>query len=236
MAKLKRMVAPRTWPIERKNKKFTISPSPGPHAKKECLPLGIILRDMLGYAKNLRETKKILKSGAVKVDGKIIKSHNFPVGLMDVITLVRPDGSDESFRAVPKKEGLRVVSIGKEETNIKPLKVIGKRFVRGNKMQISLHDGKNIIGSRDVSTGDVILYEIDRKASGGIIKMKKGALAVITRGRNTGAVGRIDKIIITMNPKPNQVVIAISNEKLVIPKDYVFVLGDEKLSIKLGEE
>ncbi|MFC2143717.1 30S ribosomal protein S4e, partial [Candidatus Aenigmatarchaeota archaeon] len=37
---LKRLAAPRFWPIERKNKKYIISPKPGPFAKEDSIPLG----------------------------------------------------------------------------------------------------------------------------------------------------------------------------------------------------
>lgn len=236
MAKLKRLMAPKMWPIERKTKKYTITPSPGPHSKNDCLPLGIVIRDLLRYARTLKEVNLILKNGIVKIDGRMRKHYNFPVGLMDVITLSKQDGVDESFRIVPKKEGLRLVKINKDESSIKPLKVVSKKFLHGKKIQISLHDGTNIIGNNEMSTGDVIVYEFDKKKINSIIKMKKGAVALITHGRNMGAVGKIEKIIITMNPKPNQIVLAIGNTKLTIPKDYVFVLGEEKPLINLGEE
>ena len=56
---LKRLAAPANWQIPRKVHKFVVRPLPGPHAMSESLPLLLIVRDILKYADNAREAKKI---------------------------------------------------------------------------------------------------------------------------------------------------------------------------------
>lgn len=52
---LKRKPAPKTWPIHRKEQVWTIKPRPGPHPISRCLPLTLVVRDILGFAKTRKE-------------------------------------------------------------------------------------------------------------------------------------------------------------------------------------
>ena len=126
---LKRLPAPRHWPIKRKEAKFTTRVIPGPHPKEHCLTLAVLLREILGYADNMREVKAILSSGQVKVDGVIRKDGRFPVGLMDVLEITT---SGERFRLLPKlKGGLKLVSIGDAEAKYKLCRIETKTMVKG---------------------------------------------------------------------------------------------------------
>ena len=53
---------------------------------------------------------------------------------------------------------------------------------------------------------------------------------MIVEGKNVGTVGKIQKIIITRSPKPNIVTLE-AKEKIVVPKDFVFVIGESKPAI-----
>lgn len=57
-------------------------PSAGPHKLRESLPLIVFLRNRLKYALNYRETKQIVKSRAIHVDGKIRTDMMYPAGFM----------------------------------------------------------------------------------------------------------------------------------------------------------
>src|SRR3989338_3789695 len=100
MAHLRRLVASRHFPIARKIRKFTISPSAGPHGKKDCIPLGIIVRDMLKLAETAKEMKKIISAGDVLIDGRSRNDHKFPVGIMDVVEIPK---TKQCFRMIAKE-------------------------------------------------------------------------------------------------------------------------------------
>jgi ribosomal protein S4E len=51
------------------------------------MPLGVILRDVLDLAHNLREAKRMLATRQVLVDGRIETDLGRGVGLMDVLTV-----------------------------------------------------------------------------------------------------------------------------------------------------
>src|SRR3989344_2134306 len=110
---LKRLMMPPSWQIKRKGIKFVIRPNSGPHSFDLSFPLGLIIRDVLGYAKNLREADIILQERSVFVDGIRRKDSKFPVGLMDTI---RIEESNDNFRVVLNEKGkLSIIKIKNDE-------------------------------------------------------------------------------------------------------------------------
>ncbi|MFW9924331.1 MAG: 30S ribosomal protein S4e, partial [Candidatus Thorarchaeota archaeon] len=94
----KRVSSPRNWTLERKTFKFSIRADPGPHTREMCIPLGILLREVLKLAETTRELKIILNKKLVKIDGRVITNTRFPVGLMDVIEI---DELKKKYRILP---------------------------------------------------------------------------------------------------------------------------------------
>jgi small subunit ribosomal protein S4e len=116
MAHLKRLGIPKNWPMPRKGSKFAVRPSSGPHAIMECMPLRVILRDVLGYADNAKESMHILSQGMVLVDKKPRKRSRFPVGLMDVIEI---PAAKKYFRMVTGKAGLVLEKMDESQASFK---------------------------------------------------------------------------------------------------------------------
>ena len=65
---LKRLASPKSWPIKKKGIKWVKRPFPGPHSFKLGLPITIVLREMLCYAKTLKEVRSILNNKEILVD------------------------------------------------------------------------------------------------------------------------------------------------------------------------
>ena len=227
---LKRLAAPKIWKIERKTKKFTIAPRPGPHPKEMCIPLGIIIRNYLKITETLKETKKLLNQRIVKVNGKIRRDHKFPVGLMDVIEI-----GNVAYRVIPGNSGFQLKEI--KDKNIKLSKIVNKTSVKGGKIQLNLHEGWNVlIDQKDkdkFKTGDVLVIDLSKNKIKDVIKFEKGALALIIGGRNLGKVGKIEKIKIVRSSKPNMVVLKINGNRVAVPVHYIFVVGKDKPVIEL---
>ena len=55
---LKRLNAPKSWPVPRKSNVWVTSPNPGPHSLDGCMPLSVVLRDMLKVVDTAAEAKK----------------------------------------------------------------------------------------------------------------------------------------------------------------------------------
>jgi len=233
-SRLKRKPAPVFWPIHRKDSLWTVKPSSGSHSLQTCVPLTLVLRDMLGVAQTRKEGKLILSQGKVLVDGKIRKQDNLPVGLMDVISI--PD-MDKYYRLMPSHKGLVLAPISKEESNIKLVRVEDKHTV-SNGVQIALHDGsvmlvkvadpKNPI-EVTYETFDVLKITYPERQITETLKTKEGNLAIITGGKNIGKMGKIVEIEKTEAKKRRQALVMVEDaqgQRYQTILDFVFSIGE----------
>jgi small subunit ribosomal protein S4e len=236
---LKRLPAPKHWPIKRKHGKFTTRPIPGPHAKEECLTLTIVLREVLNIAENMREVKAILSTGDVSVDGRPRKDPRFPVGLMDVIEF---KSSGERYRLLPKRQGgLRLVNIDENESKFKLGRIQKKMMAPGGKCQLTLHDGRNILlpeGAKpaDYNTLDTLMISVPSQEITDSMKLESGAYAVVTQGRNVGMEGKVVAIEKRIGTHASTVTVQNPDgERFQTALEYVFVIGKDKPKINLED-
>ncbi len=228
---LKRQSAPVFWKIHRKQKRFILNASPGPHKKQKSYPLGIILRDVLSKATSMREARRILSKGKVKVDGKVRRDVNYPLGLMDVIELI-PTG--QFFRLVPKESKLLVpVEIPNHEKGVKFTKISSKVTIKGGQLQYGFHDGKTMISDQSLTVGDSCLLDLEKMTIQDVVKFEKGNTGLITSGENAGSIGRIEDIKDGLFSLPKRVMISLKERSVELPADIVMAVGLEKPSIKV---
>ena len=242
-ARLKRKPAPRFWPIHRKELPWIVKPSSGPHSLQNCLPLTLVLRDILGVAQTRREAKMILAQGKVQIDGKVRRKDDFPVGLMDVISI---SDMNKYYRLMPSHKGLVLNPISKEEANFKLVRVEDKTTVK-NGMQIAFHDGSNMLvkvadpkNPKEVTydTFDVLKITYPEKQVALSLKTKEGNLAVITGGKNIGKQGKIVEIEKTEAKKRRQALVVVEDAQGVRYQtilDFVFSIGEAEPLIGLPE-
>ena len=242
-ARLKRKPAPRFWPIHRKEMPWIVKPSSGTHSLESCLPLTLVLRDMLGVAQTRKEARMILSEGKVQVDGKIRRKDDFPVGLMDVISM--PDAG-KYYRVVPSHKGLVLTLVTKEEASFKLVRVEDKATVSGG-MQIALHDGSNMfVKVVDPKKPEEVLYDtfdilkltLPAKEVALSLKTKEGNLALITGGKNIGKQGKIVEIEKTEAKKRRQALVVVEDEtgaRYQTILDFVFSIGEAEPLIATSE-
>ena len=243
VGRLKRKPAPRFWPIHRKEAVWIVRPSSGPHSLEKCLPLSLVLRDILKVAETRKEAKKIISQGKVYVDGKVRRKDDFPVGLMDVISM--PD-LNKFYRVLPSHKGLFLNPIGKEEARFKLLRVEDRTIVKNGTSQFAFHDGTNLrIKAEDLENPEII-YESFATLKLGLpekqildqLKTKKGNIAVITGGKNIGKQGKIVEIEKAVAKKRRNALVVIEDEKgdhYQTILDFVFSIGGAKSLISLPE-
>ncbi|XHH07565.1 MAG: 30S ribosomal protein S4e [Candidatus Bathyarchaeia archaeon] len=238
-ARLKRKPAPKFWPIHRKELPWVVKPSSGPHSLQKCLPMTLVLRDMLGVAETRKEGKLILSEGKVQVNGKVRKQDDFPVGLMDVISM--PD-SNQYYKVVPSHKGLVVTPISKEDAKQKLVRVEDKTVTTVG-VQIALHDGTNmLIKVADpknpvevkYETFDILKVNIADGEVVEVIKTKEGNTAVITGGKNIGVKGKIVEIEKTEAKKRRQALVVIEDDKgarYQTVLDFIFTIGSNEQQV-----
>ncbi|MBN2229567.1 MAG: 30S ribosomal protein S4e [Candidatus Thorarchaeota archaeon] len=234
---LKRLPAPRHWPIKRKAGKFTTRVIPGPHPREHCMTLALILREVLDYAESMREVRAILSTGQVKVDGKIRKDPRFPVGMMDVIEITT---SGERFRLIPKKRGgLKLVKIDETEAGFKLCRVEKKTMVKGGVVQLGLHDGRILRLPENekpekYSTLDTLKVAIPDQKLMNSISLEKGVYAIVSRGKNIGIQGKIIEIAKRLGTHASTVTLEDpEGNRFQTALEYVFVVGKTNPEVSL---
>jgi small subunit ribosomal protein S4e len=242
---LKRKPAPRFWPIHRKEFTWVVRPSPGPHSLQNCLPLAVVLRDILGLAQTRKEAKTIVSQGKVLVDRKVRKKDNFPVGLMDIVSM--PD-ADKNFRIVPSKKGLILQPISKEEAVFKLCRIEDRTVIKNGHVQLNLHDGSNLLvkaadaenQKEDVyKTLDTIKLSLPEKQILESIKTKEKGFAIITGGKNIGRYGKIVEIEKAEGKKSRNAFVTIEDAKgdrYQTILNFIFTIGETQPIISVPEE
>lgn len=226
---LKRLVAPRSWSIARKQNVWTTRPMPGKHSLEGAIPISTILRDYLNVCDTNREAKFILNSGAVLIDQRVVRKPKYPVGLMDVISL---PAMKRHYRTMIDDHGrLRFVEIKAAESKWKLLRIENKTVVKGGKVQLNLHDGTNMLSDEKVKTGDVLQVALPDMKIKKVLEFKEGSQAFIMGGAHVGSLSEIKGIEITRSTKPNLVMY----DGFQTIKSYSFVVGDKKSLVNLPE-
>jgi small subunit ribosomal protein S4e len=243
VGRLKRKPAPRFWPIHRKEDVWIVRPSSGPHSLEKCLPLSIVLRDILKVAETRKEAKKIITQGKVYVDGQVRLKDDFPVGLMDVISM--PD-LNKFYRVLPSHKGLFLNPISKEEAGFKLFRVEDRTIVKNGNSQFALHDGTNMLVTGKDPDNPEVVYETFATLKLGLpekqvldqLKTEKGNIAIITGGKNIGKHGKIVEIEKTVAKKRRNALVVVEDEKgdrYQTILDFVFSVGGAKSLISLSE-
>jgi small subunit ribosomal protein S4e len=198
------------------------------------MPLNVLLRDELKYAKTAREAKYLVKQGNVIVDGKPRLDEKFPVGLMDVVAL---PASKENLRVLPDNNGkLRLQPIAEDEARFKLVRVTGKSTLPGNRTQLNFHDGQNLVIAAEADNygvNDVIKLKVPEKEILDHVEFKEMQLSIITGGRSQGAQG----MIIGLGPEPGWkktcIIRTTNGVDIRTLAGYVFVVGSKEPLIAL---
>ena len=218
---MKRLTMPRSWPLPRKSSVWIQKPNPCGHPLDLCMPMGVILRDVLGVAQNRREAKKILHSKLVKVDGAIETDIGRGVGLMDVLTV-----GDVSYKCILDTNGkLRYRMIPAKEASTKICRVMGKTTIKGARTQVHLHDGRNLLFNEnpEYKTGDSLVISLPDQEIKSHHKFEEGSIAYLTGGNHIGELATVRGQDIKRSSKANEV----QFDDFGTISDYVFIISSE---------
>jgi len=230
---LKRLNAPRVLQIHRKERKWTVKSSPGPHRLDKSIPLCIVIRDYLNLCDTQREAKRIIASGEILVDGIKRKNYKFPCGLMDVISIEK---MKKNYRILFDQKGkLSLVPIQSNDAEWKLCRIENKTIINGKRIQLNLHDGNNkIIKKDEYNTGDVLKLNFKDNKISDLYKFQEGNISMIIGGRHIGQTAHIGELKIIQSSKPNLAKMKGKNEFSTL-QSYVFLIGKTKPVINLPE-
>lgn len=230
---LKRLAAPRVLRLHRKERAFTIRAAPGPHPLELAIPLGLVIRDYLSLCDTYKEARKIVSNGDILVDGVKRKNIKFPCGLMDVISIPK---MRKNVRILFDRNGkLTLVPISESDAEWKLCRIQNKTIVKGKKVQLNLHDGKNKLVEKDeYKTGDVLKISFKENKIDDVYRFDKGTVSMIIGGTHIGEIASIDEIQVVTSSKPNLAKMKGEKEFSTIA-EHVFPIGKTKPTIALPE-
>ena len=76
---LKRLAMPRSWPLPRKTSVWVTRPTPGAHSLELCMPITLVVRDVLNLAKTAREVALFFTTNSQK---STVESSRTPVAVL----------------------------------------------------------------------------------------------------------------------------------------------------------
>ena len=202
---MKRLAMPRSWPLPRKTSVWVQRPDPCGHSIECCMPVGIILRDILGFAGTRKEANQIIQKGIVKVDGKEVKSINRGVGLFDILTI-----GDQSFICIFDKRGrLSYNLIDSKKADTKLCRLNGKTTIKGGMTQLNFHDGRTMLvenaSKDDWATGSTCKINLSDGSVVETYTASSGAQCYLTGGNHVGEIATIKEVEIKRSSMPNEV-------------------------------
>ena len=224
---LKRIAMPKTWQIKRKGITFITRPKPGSHKLSEGLSLNSLLTHVLGITTTTKEVKAVAHDKDVLVDGIPRKDHRYMTGLFDVVSFPK---TKKHFRVILNKYAkLSVIEIDEKDAGLKPCKIKEKTLLKGNKVQLNLSGGRNlIIKANDYKVRDTLLISLPKQEIKDHFPLEKKSTIFLTGGKNAGAVGTVSAI-------EGRNIMMTTSDKTEIEtlKKYAFVIGKAKSAIKV---
>lgn len=230
---LKRLNAPRTLKIHRKDRKWTVKANPGAHPLEKSIPLGLVIRDYLKLTDTMREVKRVVSDGDILVDNVKRKEYKYPCGLMDVISIPK---LKKDYRVLYDRLGkLTLVPLDSKDSNWKLCRIENKTMLKGKQIQLNFHDGGNKLVKKDeYKTGDVLKISFKDKKIEDVYKLEKGNVSLIIGGSHIGETANIQDIEIIHSSKSNLAKMKGEKEFATL-QEYVFPIGKTKPVISLPE-
>lgn len=189
MSHLKRHAIPNKWPIQRKGTAFVVKPN---RSFYNSLPVLIVLRDLLKVAQNRKEAKKMIHMKNILLNGKEVSDEKEAVLLFDVITLV-PTKNNYKLTVV-KNEKFSLEEIKESEADTKVSKIIGKKMLKGKKVQLNLSDGRNFLSNLECKVDDSVLINLKSKKIEKRLPFIENSEAIVFAGKHSGEKGKVEKI------------------------------------------
>jgi small subunit ribosomal protein S4e len=231
--RLKRRAAPRAWTVPRKGTKWIKRPGPGPHPQDQSIPLLLVLRDLRRIVTSAREARILLRSGVVRVDGKVAKDLDRGLGLMDTLSFAAP--LNAHYRVVKNRRGkLVLVAIPATEATVKLGRVRFKHAVPKGRVEVTLHDGRNLLlpPTTPYRVGDSLKLELPGQKVLDHLPLAAGALAYVAGGSHVGELARVERVEVRNSSQPNLVHF---KEGFSTVKEYVFVVGQAAPEVTIAE-
>ena len=235
MTHQKRLSAPDSWPVERKNQVYTVASKAGPHGG-DAVPLVVFVRDVLGYVENAKELRYALENDDVLVNHKAVSDHSLPVGNFDIVAFPT---RDEYYRVFPGEGGrLSLVPVEEDAADNKLARIDDVTHVSGGDVQLNLHNGGNVLVEDDgYSTNDSVVVDLETNEILERFAFEEGSAITAVDGKHSGEVGELIEYNVNEGSSDNTVVAEHPDgSSFETVEKYVFVIGEDVKDLEEQEE
>lgn len=110
--------------------------------------------------------------------------------------------------------------IKENEASSKIAKIIGKKILKGKKVQLNLSDGRNFLSDAKCRTNDSVLINFKKKKIEKCLFLRENSNVFVFAGKHSGTAGKIEKI----NEEKKMASIEKGNEKInVLIKQFMVI-------------
>jgi small subunit ribosomal protein S4e len=226
---MKRLAAPRSWPLKRKANVFITKQNAGAHSVEDSMAAVVVLRDMIEACDTAREAKRIIGNRELFVNGKAVKDPKAPIGFMDAVSIPKMDLYYRMF--ITNKGKLTLVPISKDEAAWGLYKIQDKTVVKDGKFQLNLSGGRNIVlDKNDYKCNDTLKVEYEGQKVLECYPFAAGSTVLIKEGAQSGKIKIVKEVQIIRGSAPNVVVFSDDTQTIL---DNCFIIGADKPAITL---
>jgi|SRR3989344_3823487 len=171
---IKRQIVTTKLPIKRKGTTYVARTLSN---LNNSVPVMVALREMLGLAKTGKEVEKIIQQKLVSINGRTVEGYKESIQLFNIFK------ADKTYILIILPTGK--FSLQPTTSTERLCKVIGKKLLKNNQIQLNLHDGTNILSKGKISIGDSVYVDSSSKIKKHV-SFEKGKEGWIISGRYIG--------------------------------------------------
>lgn len=216
MTHLRRIAMPRSFPLKRKGRQKYVVASIG---NDRTIPLLLILRDICKVVTTRREARIILRGGDVFVNCKKTCNDKLSINLFDTVSIPR---LNKHYRVIFDNNKFALKEISEKESGTRICKIINKKVISKDKVQLNLDNGYNIISDLKAAVNDSIIFDFKTRKILKHLPLKEKVNVEVVGGSHTGLKGIVNEI------KENKVELKTEDKKLQIPVKNILVVENEK--------
>lgn len=221
---LKRLAAPTQWGLDKKSGKYAVRPLPGPHCKELSIPLKYVIARFLKVANTAREVEYIASSKMIAINGKEITSTKFPVGLFDVVTILK---TNQHFRLyLDANRKFKLHKISSDEAKIRISKVVSKH-TNGSIPMTHTKDGHNFkFADPTIRINDTVKIDIASRKIVGHLAFEAGKTGYVFSGPHAGRIGTVKYVDRSADGRVVAFLQDPKEKPFSVPVDRVMVIGE----------
>lgn len=225
--KTKALYAPKAVNIKRKENVWTVHTRPGAHKRENSVALGIILREMIGVAKTMKEAKAIIHAKQVKVNGSVAEDARRGIGLFNTIDIA---AQKLFFRVVVDTKGRLTLKSLEKQSNETVVKVTHK-IMTAKGVQITTSDGR-VFFTKDAKVDDSVKLKLPEGKIETILPLEKGALVFLTKGEHCAKTATVTEIVPGTVKRSKLVKLTANKVEFETVPENIIVIGKGKSELE----